>query len=90
MTDIIIWPTVWYVGSNNLAEWSIKYFGHGDEQLGEPSASLLVEQWANQTFSIAILNFATGTMFASLVLQRTHVCPRLHITTDQSALMQSW
>ena len=32
------------------------YFGHGDKrtnkQLGEPRASLLVEQWAKQTFAI--------------------------------------
>ena len=33
---------------NNLPEWFIRYFGHGDDQTnkqpGEPSASMLVEQ----------------------------------------------
>ena len=38
---------MWYVGSNNLTEWFVRYFRHGDdEQAGEPGASLLVEQWA--------------------------------------------
>ena len=49
---------IWCVGLKNLREWFKSYFRPGNKQTtkqwGEPSASLIIEQWPSRLFSIDI------------------------------------